>query len=88
MKQIFYTKSQANNSLILVDRILSDLKFANNSFLKNYHKTELNNLGIILLDENKPSIVFPSKEETEVFYYELNFSEIISYDFKNTTLNL
>jgi len=88
MKQIYYTKEQANKSLILVDRILNDLKSAPTQKLFNYHKNELNKLGIIILDEKKPSIVFPSQEQSEVFYYELNFSEIISYDFKNTTLNL
>lgn len=88
MKQIYYTKQQANNSLILIDRILNDLISAPTIKLLNYHKQELNKLGIILLDEKKPSIVFPSQDQTEVFYYELNFTEIISYDFKNTTLNL
>ena len=83
-----YTKQEAKSSLNLVKSILNDLKHAKTEFKINYHKEEINKLGLILLDPKKPSIIFPSYKKQCVYYYEHQLNEILIYDFTETPINL
>ena len=88
MKITQYTKTQADQALILVKRILTDLKHASSTSRKSYFQKELEQLGLIILDLNKPSIIFPSHNPQCIYYYELKLNKIQIYDFSNTSISL
>ena len=83
-----YTKQEAESSLTLVKSILADLKSARTEFKKSYHRAEIEQLGLILLDPEKPSVVFPSQQSQCVYYYEYQLNQIMIYDFTETSINL